>query len=240
MSLSDDDKRRIVQSVRALMARERISREEFAQRARLGKSTVDKLFIGLFSEKTVLQIEQLLDVKLLSQPGATEIAPDQYGGYTRDEAKPYIGDYIFARPSFTEMGIIHGFHMQIRWEEASRTLVMKEPPGKALPVQFGEIYIPKASTYFFVLANEQGWLKQVILSQIDAYKRMKGLMLTMGHAFANVYMPVALPVILNKYPKVEPQMVGALKPGSKYYSEFLEDLKEVQESRYASWISMSS
>ena len=49
-----------------------------------------------------------------------------------------------------------------------------------MPLQFGKVYIPRASMHLFILSNEHGWLKSVILSQIDVYKRMKGIMLTMG------------------------------------------------------------
>jgi predicted XRE-type DNA-binding protein len=60
MPIGDKDRARIVQAIRSYIARERISREEFARRTKLGKSTVDKLVTGLFSEKTILQIESLL------------------------------------------------------------------------------------------------------------------------------------------------------------------------------------
>jgi hypothetical protein len=41
MTISASDRQKIIQAVRAYMAKERISREEFATRAKLGKSTVD-------------------------------------------------------------------------------------------------------------------------------------------------------------------------------------------------------
>ena len=43
--------------MRDYLARERISREQFAFQAKLGKSTVDKLLTGLFSEKTLAIVE---------------------------------------------------------------------------------------------------------------------------------------------------------------------------------------
>ena len=57
MPIDDADRKRIVQAIRTHIAQERISREEFAHRTKLGKSTVDKLVVGIFSEKTILQIE---------------------------------------------------------------------------------------------------------------------------------------------------------------------------------------
>ena len=43
-----DDRKRIAAAIRDHLARERISREQFAFKTKLGKSTVDKLLVGLF------------------------------------------------------------------------------------------------------------------------------------------------------------------------------------------------
>ena len=47
-------------------------------------------------------------------------------------------------------------------------------------LQFGAIYIPRASMHIFVLSTQGAWVKNIILSQLDIYKRMKGLMLTIS------------------------------------------------------------
>jgi TolB-like protein len=52
-----DKRKQIAAAVRDYLARERISREEFAFRTKLGKSTVDKLLIGLFSDRTLSIVE---------------------------------------------------------------------------------------------------------------------------------------------------------------------------------------
>ena len=52
-----DDRKQIAQLIRDHLARERISREQFAFRSKLGKSTVDKLLVGLFSDKTLAIVE---------------------------------------------------------------------------------------------------------------------------------------------------------------------------------------
>jgi adenylate cyclase len=52
-----DSRKRIAAAVRDYLARERISREQFAFKTKLGKSTLDKLLIGIFSEKTLAIVE---------------------------------------------------------------------------------------------------------------------------------------------------------------------------------------
>ncbi len=242
MPIDDADRDRIVQAIRAYIARERISRDEFAQRAKLGKSTVDKLVTGLFSEKTILQIESLLKIPLMDAPAAAlgETAGSELGGYARAETLNYVGEYVFARPSFQDANLIHAFPMEVAWDAAAGGLVVREAArDKKLPPQFGTVYIPRASMHIFILSNESGWLKKVILSQLDVYKRMKGIMLTMGHAFGNLYTPVAMPVIMNKYDAIKSDMVGRIDPSSRMYAEYSQDLQAVEKSQYARWVRMS-
>ncbi len=61
-----DDRKRIAAAIRDYLARERISREQFAFETKLGKSTVDKLLIGLFSDKTLAVVEGHTGLTLLA------------------------------------------------------------------------------------------------------------------------------------------------------------------------------
>jgi adenylate cyclase len=56
--------RRIAAAIRDHLARERISREQFAFKTKLGKSTVDKLLTGLFSERTLAVVESYTQLPL--------------------------------------------------------------------------------------------------------------------------------------------------------------------------------
>jgi adenylate cyclase len=67
-----DDKKRIVTAIRDYLARERISREQFAFQTKLGKSTVDKLLTGLFSEKTLAIVEAHTKLSLRSMLADTQ------------------------------------------------------------------------------------------------------------------------------------------------------------------------
>lgn len=236
MPLDNQERQKIAHAVRSYIAKERISREEFAQRAKLGKSTVDKLVIGLFSEKTILQVESQLNINVRLSGDEAEFASEDLGKYTREDTARYIGEYVFARPSFREEEVIYAFRMEIGWDRADRALVIKEKAPDKKTLQFGKIHIPRASMHIFISSNQGGWLKNVILSQVDIYKRMKGLMLTMGRAFGNVYAPMAVPVIMNKYDQLSDDMIGAISPGSRMYEEYKQDLLAVEQERYARWV----
>lgn len=69
------DRKRVAQQVRDHLARERISRDEFAARTRLGRSTVDKLLVGLFSDRTLAVVEAHTGLALREAAGAPPPAP---------------------------------------------------------------------------------------------------------------------------------------------------------------------
>lgn len=240
MTINASDRQNIIQAVRAYIAKERISREEFASRTKLGKSTVDKLVVGIFSEKTVLQVESQLGTSLRSSTEGTEVAIAEVGKYTYEETKKYLGEYVFARPSFRGEDTIYAFHMGIEWDRNAKVLLVKEKGKDKKVLQFGTIYIPRASMHTFILSTQGAWIKSIILSQLDIYKRMKGLMLTMGRAFGNVYAPMAMPVILNQYAEVSDSMIGTISPGSPVYDEYLQDLQAVEEEQFAKWTKVAT
>jgi TolB-like protein len=70
-----DDRKRLAAIIRDHLARERISREQFAFKTKLGKSTVDKLLIGLFSEKTLSVVESQTGLSLRTSPPPEPAAP---------------------------------------------------------------------------------------------------------------------------------------------------------------------
>lgn len=59
-----EGRKRVAAAVRDYIARKHISRDEFAFRTKLGKSTVDKLMIGLFSERTLAIVEDHIQLPL--------------------------------------------------------------------------------------------------------------------------------------------------------------------------------
>jgi transcriptional regulator with XRE-family HTH domain len=237
MTFDTEQRRRITEAIRTYMARERISREEFAQRAKLGKSTIDKLATGLFSERTILQIEARLNINLRDAGAGTATAPPEYGSYTREEGAYFAGQYVFVRPSFQEAGIIHAFHMEIVCGQNDNVLRLQEAPRKdEIAPQLGRIHIPRGSSHIFIASNESGWLQTIILSQLNVLKRMQGIMLTVGHAFANVYTPVAVPVVMRKHDKVEAHMVGRIEPGSALHKAYRAELLAVEAESFAKWV----
>jgi adenylate cyclase len=98
-----DENKQIAAAVRDYLARERISREQFAFRTKLGKSTIDKFLTGLFSDKTLSIVESHTQLPLRSAVGGDPIRR------TADAAAPPPALTPLDRPSiavlpFTNFG----------------------------------------------------------------------------------------------------------------------------------------
>ncbi|MBR0672785.1 tetratricopeptide repeat protein [Neoroseomonas soli] len=94
-----DDRRQVARIVRDYLARERISREEFAHRTRLGRSTVDKLLVGLFSDRTLAVVEGTTGLTLrgpVAAPALPDVAPGAAPAIGGDDAAPSIAVLPFA------------------------------------------------------------------------------------------------------------------------------------------------
>ncbi len=95
-----EDRKRVAALLRDHLARERLSREEFAFRTKLGKSTVDKLLTGLFSDRTLAVVEARTGLTLrgtLGAPGPPEgpsLAVLPFANLTGDPAEDPLCDGI--------------------------------------------------------------------------------------------------------------------------------------------------
>jgi adenylate cyclase len=100
-SVGINEKRRIAAAIRDYLARERISREQFAFKTRLGKSTVDKLLTGLFSARTIAIVESHTGLPLRQMlPG--EAAPGEAPAPPAGVVKPVDRPSMAVLP-FTNM-----------------------------------------------------------------------------------------------------------------------------------------
>jgi adenylate cyclase len=94
-----DDRQRIAATIKDYLARERISREQFAFKTKLGKSTIDKLLIGLFSDRTLSIVESHTNLTLrplLESPASQGPADDRREETAKPLDRPSIAVLPFA------------------------------------------------------------------------------------------------------------------------------------------------
>ena len=70
-----DDRKQVTAAIRDYLARERMSREQFAFKTKLGKSTVDKLLTGLYSDRTLVIVETHTGLQLRAAPASRPPRP---------------------------------------------------------------------------------------------------------------------------------------------------------------------
>lgn len=93
-----DARKRVAAAIRDYIARERISREQFAFKTKLGKSTVDKLLTGLFSDRTISIVEKQTGLTLrgmLELEAPPRAVPPKVAGKTSVD-RPTIAVLPFA------------------------------------------------------------------------------------------------------------------------------------------------
>jgi adenylate cyclase len=91
------DRQRIAAAIKDYLARERISRDQFAFKTKLGKSTIDKLLIGLFSDRTLSIVESHTNLTL--RPLLESQASQRPADDRREETpKPFDGPSIAVLP----------------------------------------------------------------------------------------------------------------------------------------------
>ncbi|MBU3000864.1 hypothetical protein KO491_13550 [Roseovarius nubinhibens] len=89
MERNQEFKRAVADRVRDYLARERISREQFAFRTKLGKSTIDKFLVGLYSDKTLSTVAQETGLDLSGAIHFPALAPQ---GDAFDVSPPPVFD----------------------------------------------------------------------------------------------------------------------------------------------------
>lgn len=90
-----DGRKHVAAMLKDYLARERLSREQFAFKTKLGKSTVDKLLTGLFSDRTLAIVESHTDLVLRPLLTNDDDSP-QSAGTQEASAGPSIAVLPFA------------------------------------------------------------------------------------------------------------------------------------------------
>ncbi|HSK41606.1 MAG TPA: tetratricopeptide repeat protein [Arenibaculum sp.] len=96
-----EDRKRIAAAIKDYLARERMSREQFAFKTKLGKSTIDKLLIGLYSDRTLSIVEShtKLSLRPTIGPGHDDPPPSMGRDASAIPDKPSIAALPFTNMS---------------------------------------------------------------------------------------------------------------------------------------------
>jgi hypothetical protein len=232
-----DEGRRVGREIKNYLAVNRISREQFCFETKLGKSTVDKLITGLYSEATLqIVLERTKFVR------SNSFAAKRLGGYARSAWTGYLSEYLFLQPSITGSGAISALGVSIAWDDNLPGLVLVQKVEKLQErAAMGALWIPhERSPLIYVQAlNSDGgdsYGRYLILSTMVGEPVMRGLMLTVNNIVANAWVPVALPIVLRRVgdgEQIAPENLGNIDPQHPKFSVYQSELKSTLDKQFA-------
>jgi transcriptional regulator with XRE-family HTH domain len=209
--------------VREALAAKRMSRQELADRARISLSTLEKALAGSrsFTLPTLVRLEQVLDVALRpkgihQQPATAHI---DLGDYTRSTAEWLAGSYLTIRASFEKPDALYAYMTTIRWDEALGCLVFLE--SARLDAQFtqeGLVSLPHQSGHIYLMTNDHGQFRLVVLSRPSRLGEMHGLLTTLQSGRGGHLTPLATPIVLIR--ATDAVELGQIDATSDQYEDY--------------------
>ena len=199
---SDDG---FAERLREELARRRMSRQALADMARISLSTLEKALSGSrpFTLATVIRIEESLGTSLRGgqdtdlPPVGHDLAPEHMGAYSRAAIRWIEQDYITLRASFDTPGAVFAYRSRIFWDDTSGHLRFSEgerPDGHY--AQSGYVSMPNLSGYIYLVTNEAGQHRMIMLGRPTRDARMYGLLSTLQFGAGSQLVPVASPIAL--------------------------------------------
>jgi transcriptional regulator with XRE-family HTH domain len=169
-------------------------------------------------------------VELAAEGGL--VAPVYMGAYARAAVDHYIGSYLTLRPSFSHAGTIVAYRTDVTWDPEWPSLLFQERDRPDAPYSHrGRLYIPASSMFIHLVSLTKGAMRMVVVSQIDRFGEMRGLITTL-HKHGAMLEPVAAPIVYAKREEF-PGAFGEVTEKSGSYAAYTKVLHETVSEGYA-------
>ena len=230
--------REIAHKVREELARRRISRQALADMARISISTLEKALSGRrsFTLATVIRLEEALGSPLRSRPtavAASDSAPEELGGYARGAVRWLEGRFLTVRPWFSAQPGIHAYQTTIAWEPGLSRLVFSESERSDSFAQHGSLSLPHLSGHIYLITNEFGQFRLVILGRPTIAGSLYGLLTTLLVGHGSQLVPAACPIALLRIRDGQEPVFGKIEPDHPSYAAYRAELDCVTERDFA-------
>ncbi|MDR2216370.1 MAG: helix-turn-helix domain-containing protein [Nevskiaceae bacterium] len=231
----------VAQAIREALARQRISRQTLADRARISLSTLEKSLSGqrAFSLATLVRLEAALGMALRPAPAASAsrnvgIASDALGAYARATVDWLEGEYLTLRPSYSKPGAVYAYRTKIDWDEARTCLVFAETDRTdAGYAQNGVVSVSNISGHAYLVTNSEGQQRLVILSRPTITGELFGVIATLMAGKGAQLTPVASPIALLPLRQAAGGAVGLIEAGHADHARYRRVLTRVTEDGFA-------
>lgn len=236
--LDEAQGREIARQVREALARRRISRQALADMARISISTLEKALSGRrsFTLATVIRLEEALGASLRGQAApalASDSAPDELGGYARGAVRWLEGRYLTLRPWFGAEPDIHAYRTEIGWEPGLSRLVFSESGRSDAFAQHGSVSLPHLSGHIYLITNESGQFRLVVLGRPTISGALYGLLTTLLVGHGSQLVPASCPIALTRLRDEDEPAFGRIGPGHPAHAGYRAELDAVTERDFA-------
>ena len=228
----------IARKVREELARRRISRQALADMARISISTLEKALSGRrsFTLATVIRLEEALGASLRGSPApaaASDSAPDELGGYARGAVRWLEGRYLTLRPWFSAEPGIHAYLTTIGWEAGLSRLVFSESQRCDSFAQHGSVSLPHLSGHIYLVTNESGQFRLIILGRPTISGTLYGLLTTLLVGHGSQLVPATCPIALLKIREGSEPVFGRIDADHPAYPAYQAELEAVTQRDFA-------
>lgn len=223
--MAEIDAEQTAHRVREEIARRRLSRQKLADLAKISLSTLEKALAGKrpFTLATVIRIEEALGCSLrpVQDNPNGETGPFYLGSYSRPSVQWVEGRYLTVRPSFNGTKELFTYLIDIRWNaEHSR---MEFAESKRLDANFhqsGQVSIPNLSGHIYLVTNDNGQYRLMVLGRPNIEGTMFGILTTLQVGSGSQLVPVSCPLALARYEKLDNPPIGQIAEGSPQHAEY--------------------
>jgi transcriptional regulator with XRE-family HTH domain len=242
------------------LARRRLSRQQLAAQARISLSTLEKALSGRrpFTLATIVRLEQALGISLRrgadqsadrrgadgtavpgAAPGVREQAPDELGSYSRAAVSWIEGAYLTIRPSFSDKTAVYAYCTEIAWDAARSSLVFCESERlDAAFSQQGVISAPSFSGHIYLVTNEHGQHRLIIVGRPSISGEMHGILTTLQVGRGAHLIPVSAPIALIPLKRMATVDFGRIDQTHGAYTRYRTLLKRTLEEPFALLLSI--
>ncbi len=160
------------------------------------------------------------------------VAPVYMGAYTRAAVDHYIGSYLTLRPAFTVPGALVAYRTEVVWDPEWPSLLFEErdrPDGAY--AHRGRLYVPASASFIHLVSLTKGAMRMIVLSQLDQFGIMRGLITTLNKHRASLT-PVAAPIVYVKRDSLAAGDLGEIGPLHPRHGEYRPLIDEAMAQGY--------
>jgi hypothetical protein len=159
------------------------------------------------------------------EPG---VAHPMAGGYSRQAVRDYIGRFVCTRPAWSTPGMVYRYYIDIEWSDEDRCLKFQE--AERVDPRYshsGELWIPAASSFLYLVSKGNGWLRSALLSALDVHGAMRGVVTSLHKPTGAMLSPVCAPMVLERLDSTKDASIGTFSIDHPDNARYRQKVSEV-------------